>query len=130
MGRKHCGKRRNCSLRAIARYEQFLLFPQCFQKVCFPGESKGVIVSEWVNDVRGPDQPTSGKKNNPLSSKKSIIKFGTKNYYCLSLKRSNCHLRTFSIWTSVTCSLFASSMRLFRKQLKRPTDLYLGRNNS
>ena len=32
----------------IAHYEQFLLFPQCFQKVCFPGASKGVIVWEWV----------------------------------------------------------------------------------
>ena len=32
----------------IARYEQFLLFPQCFQKACFPGASKGVIVWEWV----------------------------------------------------------------------------------
>ena len=32
----------------IARYEQFLLFPQCFQKACFPGTSKGVIVWEWV----------------------------------------------------------------------------------
>ena len=31
----------------IARYEQFLLFPQCFQK-CFLGVSKGVIVWEWV----------------------------------------------------------------------------------
>ena len=30
------------------RYEQFLLFPQCFQKACFPGASKGVIVWEWV----------------------------------------------------------------------------------
>ena len=28
----------------IARYEQFLLFPKCFQKACFPGASKGVIV--------------------------------------------------------------------------------------
>ena len=28
----------------IACYEQFLLFPQCFQKACFPGVSKGVIV--------------------------------------------------------------------------------------
>ena len=28
----------------IARYEQFLLFPQCFQKACFPGVSKGVIM--------------------------------------------------------------------------------------
>ena len=33
----------------IARYEQFLLFLQCFQKVCFPGASKGVIVWEWDN---------------------------------------------------------------------------------
>ena len=32
----------------IARYEQFLLFPQCFQKACFPRASKGVIVWEWV----------------------------------------------------------------------------------
>ena len=30
-------------------YEQFLLFPQCFQKACFTGASKGVIVWEWVN---------------------------------------------------------------------------------
>ena len=33
----------------IAHYEQFLLFPQCFQKTCFPGASKGVTVWEWVN---------------------------------------------------------------------------------
>ena len=32
----------------IARYEQFLLFPQCFQKALLPGASKGVIVWEWV----------------------------------------------------------------------------------
>ena len=34
-----------------ARYEQLLLFPQCFQKACFPGASKGVIVWEWVKIV-------------------------------------------------------------------------------
>ena len=34
-----------------ARYEQFLLFPQCFQKACFPGASKGVIVWEWVKEI-------------------------------------------------------------------------------
>ena len=33
----------------IAPYEQFLLFPLCFQRACFPGASKGVIVWEWVN---------------------------------------------------------------------------------
>ena len=32
----------------IARYGQFLLFPQSFQKACFPGASKSVIVWEWV----------------------------------------------------------------------------------
>ena len=32
----------------IVRYEQFLLFPQCFQKACFLGVSNGVIVWEWV----------------------------------------------------------------------------------
>ena len=32
----------------IAGYEQFLLFPQCFQKACFLEASKGVIVWEWV----------------------------------------------------------------------------------
>ena len=35
----------------IARDEQFLLFPQCFQKACFPGASKGIIVWEWVNPL-------------------------------------------------------------------------------
>ena len=34
----------------IARYEQFLLFPRCFQKACFPGASKGVIVWEWAKE--------------------------------------------------------------------------------
>ena len=35
----------------IACYEQFLLFPKCFQMVCFPGASKGVIMWEWVKCI-------------------------------------------------------------------------------
>ena len=35
----------------IARYEQFLLFPQCFQKAFYPGVSKVVIVWEWFNSL-------------------------------------------------------------------------------
>ena len=35
----------------FAGYEQFLLFPRCFQKACFQGVSKGVIVWEWVNSL-------------------------------------------------------------------------------
>ena len=34
-----------------ARYEQFLLFPQCFQKSCFPGVSKGVTVGNGLKDL-------------------------------------------------------------------------------
>ena len=36
----------------IARYEQFLLFPQCFQKACFPWSPKVVSVWEWVKLMR------------------------------------------------------------------------------
>ena len=32
----------------IGHYDQFLLFPQCFQKACFPGASNGIIVRKWV----------------------------------------------------------------------------------
>ena len=51
----------------IAHYEQFLLFPQCFQKGCFPGTSKGVIVWEWVN-------PLPGNKILDWSKLKQILK--------------------------------------------------------
>ena len=44
----------------IARYEQFLLFPQCFQKACFPGMSKGVIVWEWVKAKRAKQTISTG----------------------------------------------------------------------
>ena len=40
-----------------AGYQQFLLFPQYFEKASFPDSSKGVIVWEWVNC-----QSTSGCK--------------------------------------------------------------------
>ena len=41
----------------IARNEQFLLFPLCFQKACFPGASKGVNVWQWVNSKVFTTQP-------------------------------------------------------------------------
>ena len=33
----------------IAHNEQFLLYPQCFQKFFFLEVSKGVVMWEWVN---------------------------------------------------------------------------------
>ena len=50
----------------IACYEQFLLFPQCFQKACFPGASKGVIVWEWVN-------PSANNKILDRSKLKAVV---------------------------------------------------------
>ena len=47
-GRKLSKHVENTVGKEIARYEQFLLFPQCFEKACFPGASKGVIEWEWV----------------------------------------------------------------------------------
>ena len=41
----------------IARYEQFLLYPQCFQNACFPGASKGVFVWEWAEWNSCSDHP-------------------------------------------------------------------------
>ena len=56
----------------IARYEQFLLFPQCFQKACFPGASKGVIVWEWVNPL--PDMPILGSPTSAANKDNYAVK--------------------------------------------------------
>ena len=48
----------------IARYEQFLLFPQCFQKACFLRASKGVIVREWFKALQ---RVTDGKFHSVLN---------------------------------------------------------------
>ena len=45
----------------IARYEQFLLFPQSFQNACLPGASKGVVVWEWYNESNGSLRRRTGK---------------------------------------------------------------------
>ena len=67
----------------IAHYEQFLLFPQRFQKACFPGASKGVIVWEWVNQL--PDD-----KNLDWSKLKQIAHDILE---CIKIKMKNkCHI--------------------------------------
>ena len=33
----------------IARYKQFLLFPQCFQKTCTVATKKPGLVGKWLN---------------------------------------------------------------------------------
>ena len=35
----------------IARYEQFLLFTQCFQKACFPGCQKVLLCGNGLNGI-------------------------------------------------------------------------------
>ena len=67
----------------IARYEQFLLIPQCFQKACFPGVSKGVIVWEWVKDTK-------------FDTKKEVLKYNDA-FYKQKTKVSRSPLRQRSV---------------------------------
>ena len=80
----------------IALYEQFLLFPQCFQKACFPGASQGVIVWEWVNNPKiEAFENIVGKGENAGNFSVQPISF--------------CSLQTLSIWTSLEiCCLVKS----------------------
>ena len=61
----------------IARYEQFLLFPQCFQKACFPEVSKGVIVWEWVKHLSAVIYVILIKGNHSFGITCFIPSFGT-----------------------------------------------------
>ena len=72
MGRNTVGKGE------IARHEQFLLFPQCFQKACFPGASKGVIVWEWVKFGQFLNFLLSSKLNHLKASLSGFILGGEK----------------------------------------------------
>ena len=75
----------------IARYEQFLLCPQCFQKACFPG----VIVWEWVNSLinkRIIDLPefkayADNKMNANQNMKFVFLLFTTQSQLLTALKR-------------------------------------------
>ena len=49
-GRKHCGKRRNCSLRAISP------FPQCFKRLVSQGRQKVSLCGNGLKRVTQKDQ--------------------------------------------------------------------------
>ena len=68
----------------IALYEQFLLFPQCFQKACFPGASKGVIVWKWINSI------TTKKINCAFSLAKKTLPLKKQFSYNLVCKCGQC----------------------------------------
>ena len=77
-GRKHCGKKRNCLLRAIS------FFPHCFQKVYFPGASKGVIVWEWVKAAK-----YNGDQSKVIVKDKKSLPYET-NFHKISSIMSLC----------------------------------------
>ena len=111
-GKKHCGKRRNCSLRVIspfptvfskdlfcrhvktracfARNEQFLLFPKCFQKTCPADTYKPGLVWAGLN--------ASAKDIDPDRNGFTV----GNNYACLTISLSHdiyriCHELTVEI---------------------------------
>ena len=103
-GLKHCGKGKG----EIACYEQFLLFPQCFQKACFPGVTKGVIVWEWVNPYQNKPffsmsavevfENTVGKGENPHKEKYILYPHCVLPFWrtlCHFHQIQNCRLQLF-----------------------------------
>ena len=106
--------------REIARYEQFLLFPQCFQKAWFPGASKGVIVWEWVKQ----NTVNKRKKQNAdifllfqvTFPKTKINQFLSKIY----------HLQMLPIWHSLNFFPFILSLLYHKSQLLTLSQTSLG----
>ena len=86
----------------IARYKQLLLFPQCFQKACFPGASKGVIVWEWVNRVKLMEFVFRRKEN--------IVSKGELAGYQHFLLFPNCLQKTFSKGLTFSVALFDNGL--------------------
>ena len=106
----------------IAPYEQFLLFPQCFQKACFLRASKGVTVWEWVNNTistsnnpeRGFFRKHSGKTRkcwlpafSPFPTMFSTLPKTKFQFFILHLF---CCLRMLSIWTSLRFLSFGKDL--------------------
>ena len=58
----------------IARYEQFLLFPQCFQRACTADTQKPGLVWERVNPL--PHMPILGSSNSTANIKIRCQKYG------------------------------------------------------
>ena len=106
----------------IAHYEQFLLFPHCFQTACFPGESKGVIMWEWVNFLTFfPNKPlfsrvcSTSLVKTLLEKEKLLVTSNFSFSHCfLPIQRIFCHFHkklklssanSFSLEVSKLCRL-------------------------
>ena len=86
---------------ALARYEQFLLFPQCFQKACFPGASL------CENGLTLNSLPRLNQQ---------IFRFFLlfRRTFCHFHQIQNCRLQTLSVW---------KSLKLFvRERVQAPED--------
>ena len=85
----------------IARYEQFHLFQQCFQKACFPGASKGVTVWEWVKGILAAQIKECTRQNinlfNPLLLNNQLChgEFVEKKKKCV--RRRKCWLTSITL---------------------------------
>ena len=70
----------------VARYEQFLLFPQCFQRTCAADTQKPGLVWERVNSTKRQiswlDQIESINRQQNISDSKIEIFVGKIRKYC------------------------------------------------
>ena len=110
MGRKHCGKRENCSLRAI------FPFPTMFSKGLFPRGIKGVIVWEWGREGNAINLDLTLSQTTNLDSSK-LRKFADDSF------KFGENGRKFSKWVENTVGkgeiAHYEQFRLFSQSFKR-----------
>ena len=104
------GKREIVGKGEIARYEQFLLFPQCFQKACFPLASKGVIV--WELDIEQLQMMYNlfTKQQNDLFMFISIVNLIFNVLYVQTIAKASSNLFKYKPFHWLGCSVIANEM--------------------
>ena len=119
----------------IARYEQFLLFPQCLEKACFTGVSKGVVVWEWVNPLPNDKILDITKLKTFADNKSDIAKMTVSLYDRVdnSGKRRKCWSPAFSLFPTVFSKTFffrvVKSRGVCFKELKAEVHVRKDRKN-
>ena len=78
----------------IPRYKQFLLFPQRFQKACFPGASEGVNVWEW-------DKRPLSQSFNPFPKKPWFLRVCSTSFLKTPCEKKKLLLRAISSFLTV-----------------------------
>ena len=74
-------------------------FPQCFQKACFPGASKGVIVWEWVKSLTICEHPVPDR-NTKIRTVNELLGQATRAWF-EKAQRTICIISVKGFWSQL-----------------------------